>query len=72
MTWIRNSGVYVQSLASLMDNLVGPTLQTLVEREQYNLDMIESLKRQKQDLLRQLLQLHEVQRASNLVNLLDD
>ncbi|KAF9977106.1 Enzyme that catalyzes the fourth step in the histidine pathway [Actinomortierella ambigua] len=71
MTWIRNSGVYVQSLASLMDNLVGPTLQTLVEREQYNLEMTESLKRQKQELLRQL-QLDEAQRSGNLVNLLDE
>ncbi|KAG0264055.1 BRCA1 BRCA2-containing complex, subunit 3 [Actinomortierella ambigua] len=71
MTWIRNSGVYVQSLASLMDNLVGPTMQTLVEREQYNLEMTESLKRQKQDLLRQL-QLNEAQKAGNLVNLLDE
>jgi hypothetical protein len=40
MTLIRNSGVYVQSLSSLVDNLVGPTLQMLVDREQYNQSMV--------------------------------
>ncbi|KAG0000113.1 hypothetical protein BGZ79_006311 [Entomortierella chlamydospora] len=40
MTFIRNSGVYVQSLSSLVDNLVGPTLQMLVDREQYNQSLV--------------------------------
>lgn len=40
MTMIRNSGVYVQSLTSLVDNLVGPTLQMLVDREQYNQQLV--------------------------------
>ena len=40
MTLIRNSGVYVQSLSSLVDNLVGPTLQMLVDREQYNQSVV--------------------------------
>ncbi|KAF9115848.1 BRCA1 BRCA2-containing complex, subunit 3 [Mortierella sp. AM989] len=54
MTFIRNSGVYVQSLSSLVDNLVGPTLQMLVDREQYNQSLLESLQVQKQALLHQL------------------
>lgn len=40
MTMIRNSGVYVQSLTSLVDNLVGPTLQMLVDRDQYNKNLV--------------------------------
>ncbi|KAF9345888.1 hypothetical protein BGX26_002633 [Mortierella sp. AD094] len=43
MTFIRNSGVYVQSLSSLVDNLVGPTLQMLVDREQYNQSLAASI-----------------------------
>ncbi|KAF9927072.1 BRCA1 BRCA2-containing complex, subunit 3 [Mortierella alpina] len=54
MTLIRNSGVYVQALSSLVDNLVGPTLQMLVDREQYNQSLLESLQVQKQALLHQL------------------
>ncbi|KAG0281508.1 Enzyme that catalyzes the fourth step in the histidine pathway [Linnemannia exigua] len=54
MTLIRNSGVYVQSLSSLVDNLVGPTLQMLVDREQYNQSMLEALQAQKQALMYQL------------------
>ncbi|KAG0367972.1 JAB1/Mov34/MPN/PAD-1 ubiquitin protease-domain-containing protein [Gamsiella multidivaricata] len=54
MTLIRNSGVYVQSLSSLVDNLVGPTLQMLVDRQQYNLSLLESLQIQKQALLHQI------------------
>ncbi|KAI1292958.1 BRCA1 BRCA2-containing complex, subunit 3 [Mortierella claussenii] len=54
MTLIRNSGVYVQSLSSLVDNLVGPTLQMMVDREQYNQALLESLQVQKQALLHQL------------------
>ncbi|KAG0317607.1 BRCA1 BRCA2-containing complex, subunit 3 [Linnemannia gamsii] len=54
MTLIRNSGVYVQSLSSLVDNLVGPTLQMLVDREQYNQSMLEALQSEKQTLMRQL------------------
>ncbi|KAF9119148.1 Enzyme that catalyzes the fourth step in the histidine pathway [Mortierella sp. 14UC] len=54
MTLIRNSGVYVQSLSSLVDNLVGPTLQMLVDREQYNQSMLELLQAQKQALIHQL------------------
>ncbi|KAF9091758.1 BRCA1 BRCA2-containing complex, subunit 3 [Mortierella sp. AD031] len=54
MTLIRNSGVYVQSLSSLVDNLVGPTLQMLVDREQYNQAMLEALQAQKQALMHQL------------------
>ncbi|KAG0256497.1 BRCA1 BRCA2-containing complex, subunit 3 [Mortierella polycephala] len=54
MTLIRNSGVYVQSLSSLVDNLVGPTLQVLVDREQYNQSLLESLHAQKQALLHQI------------------
>ncbi|KAF9414360.1 BRCA1 BRCA2-containing complex, subunit 3 [Podila epigama] len=40
MTMIRNSGVYVKSLTSLVDNLVGPTMQMLVDREEYNNSLI--------------------------------
>ncbi|KAG0360897.1 BRCA1 BRCA2-containing complex, subunit 3 [Podila minutissima] len=54
MTMIRNSGVYVQSLTSLVDNLVGPTLQMLVDREQYNQQLLKSLKIQKKLLQNQL------------------
>ncbi|KAF9181494.1 BRCA1 BRCA2-containing complex, subunit 3 [Haplosporangium sp. Z 767] len=54
MTLIRNSGVYVQSLSSLVDNLVGPTLQVLVDREQYNQSLLESLHAQKQAILHQI------------------
>ncbi|KAF9303384.1 BRCA1 BRCA2-containing complex, subunit 3 [Mortierella antarctica] len=54
MTMIRNSGVYVQSLTSLVDNLVGPTLQMLVDREQYNQQLLTSLKIQKKLLQNQL------------------
>ncbi|KAG0245353.1 BRCA1 BRCA2-containing complex, subunit 3 [Mortierella sp. GBA43] len=54
MTLIRNSGVYVQSLTSLVDNLVGPTLQMLVDREQYNKSLLDELQIQKQALLHQL------------------
>ncbi|KAF9900144.1 BRCA1 BRCA2-containing complex, subunit 3 [Linnemannia zychae] len=54
MTLIRNSGVYVQSLSSLVDNLVGPTLQMLVDREQYNQSMLEVLQSEKQALMNQL------------------
>jgi hypothetical protein len=43
MTMIRNSGVYVQSLTSLVDNLVGPTLQMLVDREQYNQSLVSAM-----------------------------
>ena len=43
MALIRNSGVYVQSLSSLVDNLVGPTLQMLVDREQYNKSLVSTL-----------------------------
>ncbi|KAF9917933.1 BRCA1 BRCA2-containing complex, subunit 3 [Lobosporangium transversale] len=72
MTLIRNSGVYVQSLASLVDNLVGPTLQMLVDREQYNQSLLESLQLQKQALLHQLKALGQFPTGSqNLVDLSD-
>ncbi|KAF9439352.1 BRCA1 BRCA2-containing complex, subunit 3 [Entomortierella beljakovae] len=76
MTFIRNSGVYVQSLSSLVDNLVGPTLQMLVDREQYNQSVLESLQVQKLALLHQLNQLKSgtaySKRETELVDLSDD
>ncbi|GJJ72205.1 BRCA1/BRCA2-containing complex subunit 3 [Entomortierella parvispora] len=69
MTLIRNSGVYVQSLSSLVDNLVGPTLQMLVDREQYNQSLLESLRMQKQSLIHQL---NNASTVNNLVDLTDD
>ncbi|KAF8927037.1 BRCA1 BRCA2-containing complex, subunit 3 [Dissophora ornata] len=71
MTLIRNSGVYVQSLSSLVDNLVGPTLQMLVDREQYNQSLLESLKVQKQALLHQLKTGKTFSGGKDLVDLSD-
>ncbi|KAF9363808.1 BRCA1 BRCA2-containing complex, subunit 3 [Mortierella sp. NVP85] len=72
MTMIRNSGVYVQSLTSLVDNLVGPTLQMLVDREQYNQSLLESLQMQKQALLHQLKTVGSHSKVGNeLVDLSD-
>ncbi|KAI8597117.1 JAB1/Mov34/MPN/PAD-1 ubiquitin protease-domain-containing protein [Dissophora ornata] len=71
MTLIRNSGVYVQSLSSLVDNLVGPTLQMLVDREQYNQSLLESLKVQKQALLHQLKTGRTFSGGKDLVDLSD-
>ncbi|KAG0052682.1 BRCA1 BRCA2-containing complex, subunit 3 [Gryganskiella cystojenkinii] len=65
MTLVRNSGVYIQSLSSLVDNLVGPTLQMLVDREQYNQSMLKSLRMQKHALLQQL------NSPSTLIDLVD-
>ncbi|KAF9550877.1 BRCA1 BRCA2-containing complex, subunit 3 [Mortierella hygrophila] len=72
MTLIRNSGVYVQSLSSLVDNLVGPTLQMLVDREQYNQSMLEALQAQKQALMRQLNSPRFVSGGKDLVDILDE
>ncbi|KAF9318097.1 hypothetical protein BG003_011822 [Podila horticola] len=69
MTMIRNSGVYVQSLTSLVDNLVGPTLQMLVDREQYNKQLLESLKIQKALLQNQLSGEPVFHTSDNLVDL---
>ncbi|KAI9237220.1 hypothetical protein MVEG_08957 [Podila verticillata NRRL 6337] len=71
MTMIRNSGVYVQSLTSLVDNLVGPTLQMLVDRDQYNQKLLESLKIQKQLLQNQLSGQLEPHTSGDLVDLSD-
>ncbi|KAG0082970.1 BRCA1 BRCA2-containing complex, subunit 3 [Podila epicladia] len=72
MTMIRNSGVYVQSLTSLVDNLVGPTLQMLVDREQYNQQLLESLKIQKQLLQNQLSGQPVLHTSVDLVDLSDE
>ncbi|KAG0040161.1 BRCA1 BRCA2-containing complex, subunit 3 [Podila clonocystis] len=72
MTMIRNSGVYVQSLTSLVDNLVGPTLQMLVDREQYNQQLLKSLKIQKQLLQNQLSGQPVLHTSDNLVDLSDE
>ncbi|KAG9067951.1 Enzyme that catalyzes the fourth step in the histidine pathway [Linnemannia hyalina] len=72
MTLIRNSGVYVQSLSSLVDNLVGPTLQMLVDREQYNQSMLEALQAQKQALVRQLKSPRFVSGGKDLVDISDE
>ncbi|KAF9338345.1 BRCA1 BRCA2-containing complex, subunit 3 [Podila minutissima] len=72
MTMIRNSGVYVQSLTSLVDNLVGPTLQMLVDREQYNQQLLESLKIQKKLLQNQLSGQPVLHTSVDLVDLSDE
>ncbi|KAF9982110.1 BRCA1 BRCA2-containing complex, subunit 3 [Modicella reniformis] len=71
MTLIRNSGVYIQSLSSLVDNLVGPTLQMLVDREQYNQSLLETLQLQKQALLHQLKAIGSFPIGNELVDLSD-
>ncbi|KAG0329450.1 BRCA1 BRCA2-containing complex, subunit 3 [Dissophora globulifera] len=71
MTLIRNSGVYVQSLSSLVDNLVGPTLQMLVDREQYNQSLLESLQVQKLALLHQLKSAASVSSSVSQIDLVD-
>ncbi|KAF9586546.1 hypothetical protein BGW38_002543 [Lunasporangiospora selenospora] len=65
MTLVRNSGVYVQSLASLVDNLMGPTLQMLVDRDHYNKSLLESLRARKKELAKEL---RESRRRPSLEN----
>ena len=53
-TKIHNASVYTKSLCHITDIMSGPVLQSLESRLERNKNRIESLKREKEELLKQL------------------